>query len=234
MTGFRRVRYVLLLPAIVLIQACIATNGDYMPEKIASAPGTGTAGLPADSDFAARANPGIASAGNATRNNASRDNKSHITTSRGSASQASAGRASAGRASAGRASAGRASAGQKSSADRLLGLMDQAESAYRAEHWERASIVYQQVLSEVPDNPYIWFRLGNALTQQGLYSQAILAFETSLQSDSRQVKPWFNLSTAHLLGAHVATLRAYDTLAQGDPARSTIEQRLNALKVLLQ
>ena len=86
----------------------------------------------------------------------------------------------------------------------------------------------------MPQDPYAWFRLGNSLTRQGQYSHAIQAFEASLQHDARQAKPWFNLSTAHLLGAQLATLKAWEVMAQDDPSRQLIQHRLDALTQLLQ
>lgn len=120
------------------------------------------------------------------------------------------------------------------SADRLFVLVGQADAAYQRSQWDDASALYQKVLALIPDDPYAWFRLGNSLTQSGQYYKAIFAFETSLQHDSLQTKPWFNLSTAHLLGAQLATLRAMDSMDINDSARQSMQNRLNALTLLLQ
>ena len=119
-------------------------------------------------------------------------------------------------------------------ADQLFVLIGQADSAYQRSEWEQASRLYQEVLLAVPDDPYAWFRLGNSLTHTGQYHKAIFAFENSLQHDSRQSKPWFNLSTAHLLGAQLATLRALDNMEAGDARRDQMQKRLNGLTLLLQ
>ncbi len=112
--------------------------------------------------------------------------------------------------------------------------INQADAAYQAGRWKEASGHYRGVLEQMPQDPYAWFRLGNSLTRQGEYSHAIQAFEASLQHDARQTKPWFNLSTAHLLGAQLATLRAWEVMAQDDPSRQAIQFRLDALTQLLQ
>ncbi len=109
-----------------------------------------------------------------------------------------------------------------------------ADAAYQAGRWKEASRHYRGVLEKMPQDPYAWFRLGNSLTRQGHYSHAIQAFEASLQHDARQAKPWFNLSTAHLLGAQLATLKAWEVMAQDDPSRQVIQRRLDALSHLLQ
>ena len=112
--------------------------------------------------------------------------------------------------------------------------INQADAAYQAGRWKEAASHYRGVLEQMPHDPYAWFRLGNSLTRQGEYSHAIQAFEASLKHDARQTKPWFNLSTAHLLGAQLATLRAWDVMAQDDPSRQAIQFRLDALTQLLQ
>lgn len=119
------------------------------------------------------------------------------------------------------------------SAEVLFSQIDRAENAYKDEFWGEASNLYQEILKSMPDDAYIWFRLGNTLTQQGLYSQAIYSYEASLQRDSRQSKPWFNLSTTYLLGAQLASLNAWESMKQNDPGRSTIKVRINAITQLL-
>jgi len=119
------------------------------------------------------------------------------------------------------------------SADRLFVLVGQADAAYKQRQWDDASTLYQEVLSLVPEDPYAWFRLGNTLTQTGQYYKAIFAFETSLKHGPLQTKPWFNLSTAHLLGAQLATLRALASMDENDLARAGMQHRLNTLSLLL-
>ncbi len=118
-------------------------------------------------------------------------------------------------------------------AQALFEQVDQAESAYRQSKWQEASELYQRVLMEMPEDPYLWFRLGNSLTQQGDYDRAIDAFESSLQQDARQGKSWFNLSTAHLLGAQLASLKAWQAMDPTDPARQAAQLRLDSVTQLL-
>ena len=130
-------------------------------------------------------------------------------------------------------SAGHSAASSRQSQQLFLDI-NQADAAYQAGRWKEASVHYRGVLEKMPQDPYAWFRLGNSLTRQGQYSHAIQAFEASLRHDARQTKPWFNLSTAHLLGAQLATLKAWEVMAQDDPSREAIQFRLDALTQLLQ
>jgi len=119
-------------------------------------------------------------------------------------------------------------------AEALMDLVQEAELAYQSAQWDTAAAQYQKLVGVLPDDPYAWFRLGNSLTQQGRYSQAILAYERSLEYDSVQAKPWFNLSTTYLLGAQVATLKAWEAEGISDDTRAVAQNRLNMLTALLQ
>ena len=118
-------------------------------------------------------------------------------------------------------------------AQKLFAKLDLAEAAYQQARWQEATQLYQVVLLQIPDDPYLWFRLGNSLTQQGDYDNAIRAFETSIQQDARQAKPWFNLSTAHLLGAQLASLKAWQAMDPDDPSRHAAQERLDGVTQLL-
>ncbi len=118
-------------------------------------------------------------------------------------------------------------------AQKLFAKIDLAEAAYQQARWQEATQLYQVVLLQIPDDPYLWFRLGNSLTQQGDYDNAIRAFETSIQQDARQAKPWFNLSTAHLLSAQLASLKAWQAMDPEDPSRHAAQERLDGVTQLL-
>jgi len=118
-------------------------------------------------------------------------------------------------------------------AEELMDLVQAAELAYQSAQWDNAAAQYQKLVGVLPDDPYAWFRLGNSLTQQERYSQAILAYERSLEYDSVQAKPWFNLSTTYLLGAQVATLKAWEAVGISDDTRAVAQNRLNMLTNLL-
>lgn len=115
----------------------------------------------------------------------------------------------------------------------VFGLSAEADRAYRDGRWIEAARRYTELTERVPADAYAWFRLGNTHAQQGDYPRAIRAYETSLERDATQAKPWFNLSTAYLLHAQVAMLRARERLRPGDPARVMIDARLEGLGGLL-
>jgi len=122
----------------------------------------------------------------------------------------------------------------KSSHGTVYQSIAQADTAYYAQDWLKASRKYQEVVKVIPNDAYAWFRMGNSLTQLGEYAQAVDAYETSLALDNAQFNAWFNLSTTHLLSAKVVTLNAFKSIGMNDPSIDKIERRLQILTALLQ
>jgi len=108
-----------------------------------------------------------------------------------------------------------------------------AEKAYRESRWSDAARHYQNLTEKVPGDAYIWFRLANTYAQKGEFDQAIHAYEQSIERDSMQPKPWFNLSTAYLLNAKVALMQSWEKLRAGDPARDIIMRRIGSIDHLM-
>lgn len=122
------------------------------------------------------------------------------------------------------------------SSDALISRYQTADQAYREQRWSDAVKGYRVLLALLPDDAFLWFRMGNALVQSGRWNEAIVAFETSLRADPAQHKARFNLSTVHLLAAQAATQQLIDmpSDALGPPVNDTVEKRLAALAALLQ
>ena len=117
--------------------------------------------------------------------------------------------------------------------DGVFRLSGEADRAYRESRWLEAARKYRKLTEAVPLDAYAWFRLGNTYAQQGDFHRAIVAYESSLERDATQAKPWFNLSTAYLLNAQTAMMKAWAQLREGDPARAMIEARLEALRTIV-
>ena len=115
----------------------------------------------------------------------------------------------------------------------VFALSERADRAYREARWIDAARHYGELTDRVPQDAWAWFRLGNTFARQGDFERAVHAYERSLERDAAQPKPWFNLSTAHLLRAQAAMTRAWSAMRPGDPARPMIERRLAALADLM-
>lgn len=112
-------------------------------------------------------------------------------------------------------------------------LSAQADTAYRESRWIDASRLYQGLTRQVPQDAYVWFRLGNTYAKQGAYDEAIHAYQRSIERNPEQPKPWFNLSTAYMLSAQQAMHNAWSKLRPGDPARALIASRMQVLQNLM-
>ena len=108
-----------------------------------------------------------------------------------------------------------------------------ADNAYRASRWIEAARHYSKLSELVPQDAYVWFRLGNTYAQQGAYQQAIGAYEHSISRNAEQPKPWFNLSTAYLLKAQAAMQQSWSQMREDDPARDFIAAKLQMLDALM-
>ncbi len=117
--------------------------------------------------------------------------------------------------------------------DDVFRVSEFAEQAYRESRWTDAARHYQQLTEQVPSDAYIWFRLANTYVQKGDFNEAIHAYEMSIERDSMQPKPWFNLSTTYLLNAKAAMLQSWENLRPGDPARDLIMRRIESLDILM-
>ncbi|MEE9334676.1 MAG: tetratricopeptide repeat protein [Granulosicoccaceae bacterium] len=108
-----------------------------------------------------------------------------------------------------------------------------ADKAYRASRWIEAAQYYNKLSELVPQDAYVWFRLGNTYAQQGAYQQAIGAYETSISRNAEQPKPWFNLSTAYLLKAQAAMQMSWSQMRADDPAKKLVATKLQMLNALM-
>jgi tetratricopeptide (TPR) repeat protein len=117
--------------------------------------------------------------------------------------------------------------------DDVFAMSSLADRAYQESRWIDAAKHYSKLSELVPQDAYVWFRLGNTYAQQGAYEQAITAYENSLSRNSEQPKPWFNLSTAYLLKAQAALQQSWSQMRQDDPARQLVEKKLKMLNALM-
>ncbi len=134
---------------------------------------------------------------------------------------------------AGCASTGGSIGHRKMRGEEIFTLSAEADKAYRESRWLDAARQYQLLTEKVPNDAWAWFRLGNVHARQGNYDLAISAYESSLERNPRQAKPWFNLSTAYLLNARLAMMRAREHMNPDDPAAALIDQRLETLQGII-
>lgn len=126
--------------------------------------------------------------------------------------------------------------GTSVSTDVLISRYQAADAAYRDQRWAEAVEEYQGLLAMLPDDAFLWLRMGNALAQIGRYGEAIAAFESSVRADPAQFKARFNLSTVHLLAAQAITqnLMALPDDVLSQTVHESVKARSAAISALLQ
>ncbi|HSA92711.1 MAG TPA: tetratricopeptide repeat protein, partial [Terriglobales bacterium] len=74
---------------------------------------------------------------------------------------------------------------------------DEADSAYRAQQWEKAASAYQKITAAEPQNGLAWFRLGTAQIHLGHYADAAAAFERAESLKFAPLYTPYNLAAAY-------------------------------------
>ena len=131
-----------------------------------------------------------------------------------------------------------ASTGSEDKAEKAeqIGVFKQielADQAYQKGRWIEAEQYYQSVTQQAPNDYYAWFRLGNTRLRQGRLPSAIASYESALQRDPEQAKPYYNLATAYLLQAQTALQQSWHRLPANDAGRALIAQKLEQLKQIV-
>ncbi|MBT3032271.1 MAG: tetratricopeptide repeat protein [Candidatus Thiodiazotropha endolucinida] len=108
-----------------------------------------------------------------------------------------------------------------------------ADSAYEQGRWVEAEQHYHAITEIAPNDFYAWFRLGNSRLHQANIEAAIHAYESSLQRDPRQPKPYHNLAEAYLMKAHQSLQRAQNLAEESSYERLAIETKLKKLREII-
>jgi tetratricopeptide (TPR) repeat protein len=88
---------------------------------------------------------------------------------------------------------------QSSPTDRIqpgADLVSQGYSHYLRNHYKEAADSFEQAAKDKPDSEPIWYDLGNAYFQQGLFNQACTAYQKALALNSKDGDAIANLRLA--------------------------------------
>lgn len=100
--------------------------------------------------------------------------------------------------------------------DELYKILDQADSAYKQGEWAEAENLYKIIEKRSPQDTHSVFRLGNAYTNQGRYTEAILEYRKVLVRDPNSAKAYNNMAIAHMKEAERAFGSAVVNLSPND------------------
>ncbi|NID13997.1 tetratricopeptide repeat protein [Luteibacter yeojuensis] len=99
----------------------------------------------------------------------------------------------------------------------VLATADQAAKAYAGGDMRQAATLYDSVVKSMPDDPELWFRLGNARFRLQQPDEAVAAYQHVLQLMPTHARAWHNLGIVRLKQAQAAML-ASSEVANTDKA----------------
>jgi len=92
------------------------------------------------------------------------------------------------------------------------------ESAYAAGDWRGAELHYRALVTAMPQDAELWFRLGNIYARIDQPDAAVSAYGEALLRDQNLGKAWFNMGVVQLRQAASSFLKMKAHAAPGDPA----------------
>ncbi len=117
--------------------------------------------------------------------------------------------------------------------DMTTSLRD-AEQAYQNKDWPLAEKKYTRLISDLPGDAELWFRLGNIYAHSHQASKAIAAYKEAVIRKPRMAKAWHNMgimslrATTHLYIEMLQYIPADDPLFQ--QAKNTGDQLLDLMQ----
>ncbi len=73
-----------------------------------------------------------------------------------------------------------------------------AFEAYQAGDYTAAADKFQVLVTEIPKDADLWFRLGNSYAKSKAPQKAINAYENALLRDPKMAKAWYNMGLIYL------------------------------------
>ena len=107
----------------------------------------------------------------------------------------------------------------------LLSVKRAADQAYAQGDLARAGVDYQKLAQAMPEDAWVWFRLGNIAARQGHPNTAVKNYQAALIRDPKLAPAWHNLAIVRLRQAQSALIAAV-RLSPSDSALSQMSWQL--------
>lgn len=100
----------------------------------------------------------------------------------------------------------------------MKGLAGQAQAAFERGDHEKATSLLKRLSKEQPNNPLVFFQLGNAQAALGEHESAVRSFGRVLRLKPDLAAAHFNKANSHFaIGEHEQALRAYERSVRDKP-----------------
>jgi tetratricopeptide (TPR) repeat protein len=98
----------------------------------------------------------------------------------------------------------------------LFQLSNEAQLAYESGEDAKAEQLYMALLRKTPNDPEIWFRLGNLYARAHRPDAAADAYQRVLSINNTEHRAWYNLGIVRLRQGWAAMIQAYGHSPAGD------------------
>lgn len=112
----------------------------------------------------------------------------------------------------------------------LFQLSNEAQLAYESGEDARAEQLYMALLRKTPNDPEVWFRLGNLYARAHRADAAADAYQRVLSINPAEPRAWYNLGIVRLRQGWAALIQAHSHSAVGDAIYSESDRMIGHLE----
>lgn len=112
----------------------------------------------------------------------------------------------------------------------LFQLNNEAQLAYEAGEDAQAEKLYMALLRQTPNDPEVWFRLGNLYARAHRPDAAADAYQRVLSINGNEARAWYNLGIVRLRQGWAAMIQANTLTADDNPLHQESEKLIGHLE----
>lgn len=112
----------------------------------------------------------------------------------------------------------------------LFQLSNDAQLAYEAGEDAQAEKLYMALLRQTPNDPEVWFRLGNLYARAHRPDAAADAYQRVLSINGNEARAWYNLGIVRLRQGWAALIQSHNYLNPDSPLYLETEKLIGHLE----
>jgi tetratricopeptide (TPR) repeat protein len=112
----------------------------------------------------------------------------------------------------------------------LFQLSNEAQLAYEAGEDAQAEKLYMALLRQTPNDPEVWFRLGNLYARAHRPDAAADAYQRVLSINGNESRAWYNLGIVRLRQGWAAMIQSHNLLTEDNPLYLESEKLIGHLE----
>lgn len=113
-------------------------------------------------------------------------------------------------------------------------LEQRAAEAYRNQDWQKAETYYSELITLVPGNAEVWFRLGNVYVRNNKPDEALQAYREAVIRQPNLGKAWHNMGTVSLRKTTHLYIEMLKYLDEASPLRQKAQETADALLTIIE